>query len=100
MDRGQYELGRAQAQNLRFKLTDLVDSQDSAGQALIDHALSIENDFESDKNPRSIEDNVKRLMSTLDSLTNIATIIDSRHASSLFEEYQKLQMSIRQFENY
>lgn len=102
MNPSQYARARNQAEDLEYKLKDLLDDKNnSSAQALLSGAKAILEDFESQKNPRSIEDKVRRIIDQLESLSRQKQeVIDYRHADLIQNGYARMRQDLRNFDNY
>jgi len=101
MDPKQYQKAQMQSQVLENKIKDWIDDRSHPiGRRLLDEARAIEDDFQTKQNPRSIEGRIKQFLVTFDELKRYETIIDAQHARWLYDQYEHLQLSLRQFENY
>jgi hypothetical protein len=102
MSKQQYEQGRNRAIELEHRISDYLDTQDhEISRKLIEEARRIENDFQSQNNPRSIEDRIKRFLHSFEELKRFETpVMDAQHARWLHDQYEHLQMSLRKFDNY
>ena len=98
----QYEIFLKQCQNLEFKVRDLIDdANQSLGQALVSETKRLVDEVETEKNPRSLEAQVKNIQNVLDRIKDQDdSIMDYRHVSFLHESYEQLKLSLRKFDNY
>lgn len=102
MNKGQYDQGRAHARQLQDKIVGFLDDRNHPiAQKLIRESEAIEDDFQTNRNPRSIEDHIKRFIHVFEELKRFETpIMDAQHARYLHDQYEHLQMSLRKFDNY
>lgn len=98
----QYDEGQRRARDLEHKIKDYLDDPSNpVAQRLINESRKIEDDFQTRRNPRSIEDHIRQVVHIFDELRRFETpIMDAQHARWLHDQYEHLQMSLRKFENY
>lgn len=102
MNNEQYKEALKHAENLEHKLKDLIDNkQHSISQSLLSEAKRLVDELENKKNPRSLEDRVKSIMTLLHHADQEGeAVMDHRHSQSLHHEYEHFMMSLRKFDNY
>lgn len=102
MNPSQYQTGRNCAQQLEYKIRDWLDDKaHPIGARLIDGSRKIEDDFQTQRNPRSIEANIKSFLSILEDLQRFETpVMDAQHARWLHDQYENLMHDLRKFDNY
>ncbi len=100
MNRTQYDSLRKHVTSLEHKLNDAIDDHAHADARNFKDALrAIEDALQTHKNPRSIEDLVKRLGETFKRYSNFD--IMSQNELNFFEDNMKnIQSDLRQFDNY
>lgn len=91
-----------QAERLYFRFKDKVDQPDAPEmQALLREIREVAEDIESDKQPRSIEDRIKHVMSQLESLKHSGgTMMDASDADELQDGYEDIRNDLRELPNY
>lgn len=102
MNKQQYEQGQRKAKELENRISDCLDDRaHPLSRRVIEESRRIEDDFQTHRNPRSIEDRIKQFLHVFEELRRFETpIMDSQDARWLHDQYEHLQMSLRKFENY
>jgi hypothetical protein len=102
VNENQYKEALKTAQNLEYKIKDLIDDkQHSISQSLFSESKRLVDELENKKNPRSLEDQIKGIITLLHHADQEGeTVMDHRHADMLHHEYEHFMMSLRKFDNY
>ena len=98
----QYKTARQQAVNLQYKFRDSLDDKSQPMARTLESEIQrIVDDFEVKKNPRSIDDRIKQLQRQLrDVDRGDPPVMDNRHAEHLYDSFEDLRLSLRDFDNY
>jgi hypothetical protein len=81
--------------DLQRKWRDHLDDPNNSGARQVDSAIQrLEDDIQTNKNPRSIEDQVKRLLQQLNSLEN-TSVMDNSHLNDLQRSFESMRDSLR-----
>lgn len=98
----EYEQLFRDCQNLEFKVRDLLDDRSNPiGQQLISQTKDLTSDIRAQKNPRSVEDRVKRIINTFDSAQEHGdSIMDYNHMAFFVQSYERVIEKLRKFSNY
>ncbi len=95
-----YQRLHQQADRLYHRLKDVVDNH-AAGDVVAADARNVAEDFEMNKQPRSIEDRVKRVTESLKQLERgDGQTIDFNNLEELVDNYEELREEIRELDNY
>lgn len=98
----QYHEVHELAERLHDKIGDLLDDKSHHyAKHLLHEAHQLTQLIKLQKKPRSIEDLVKSIVGTLESIRRDGdTIMDFRHTDMFISEYRTIQMELRKFPNY
>jgi hypothetical protein len=98
----EYKHARQHAEQLHRRFSDLLDDRNNPNAAsLLRDTRQLEELFEQNKTPRTIEDFVKRIIHSLEHMRSEGDqAMDFRHIDSFIKEYEHFQMSLRRFSNY
>lgn len=95
----EYQNLRGQADKIWFDFNDKVDDKSAAG-GLEREIRGVVDDFEQQKNPRSIEDRVKRVIDQLEDMRSGGTVMDAGDADDLVDKFEELRQDLRRLPNY
>ena len=95
----EYKQLRGFADKIFYRFNDVLDDRNAAG-GLAGEVRNVVEDFEQQKNPRSIEDRIKRLIDQLKAARSSGQIMDSGDADDLIDRYEELRQRIRELSNY
>lgn len=95
----EYKQLRSIADKIYYRFNDVLDDSGAAG-SLAGEVRNIVEDFEQQKNPRSIEDRIKRVIEHLKDIRSDGAVMDSRDADDLIDRYEDLRQDIRGLSNY
>lgn len=98
----QYKHLYQEVRNLKHKLQDLIDDHShELARALKNEVQRLEDEMESSKKPRSLEDRIKSIQQHLDRAKNDQQgVMDVRHVNMLDDKFDDLRMGLRRLPNY
>jgi hypothetical protein len=90
------------ADSLRHRFRDVVDNgNDAEAQVLYRGLDNLAEDFEKEKNPRSLEQMAKRLAEEFKHANSHPTeFMDPRHLNEFKEQLEEIAHAVRKFSNY
>ncbi len=102
MNKDQYDRAYKEAESLYNKAKDLIDdSNHPLGREVLQSGHQLFQDIKAQKNPRTLEDNVKRLIKKYEAIHDHGDqIMDFQHSRLLIDSYQDMVMGFRKFDNY
>jgi hypothetical protein len=88
--------------DLEYRIQDILDKPTHPlAVKLRTEAKRLEDEFEMDKKPRSLEDRIKSIIHILEEMEhNGEHIMDIEHAQELHHAYEHMQMDMRRLPNY
>jgi uncharacterized coiled-coil DUF342 family protein len=96
-----YKALQKQADKLRYRMQDMVDSADEAGRKLMHESREVMEDIESNKPPRSIEARIRQLQQHLENCKAKPTAsISPRDADTMVDDYEDLRRDVRAHPKY
>ncbi len=97
-----YKSIHRQADKLHHKCKDLIDDQSNPLARLLEReTMEVREDIEQNKEPRSVEDRIKRLQRELERAKDQETgAISPQDADHLFDEYEQMRGDLRGLSNY
>ncbi len=98
----QYKAAREQAVRMQHKFRDMLDDKSQPVARTLENEIQrIVDEFEMNKNPRSIEERIKQLQRMLKDVDRgTPPVMDNRDADFLHDNFEHLRMSLRKFDNY
>jgi hypothetical protein len=98
----EYKEARQHAEHLMHRVQDLINNPSHPlGSELLHETHQLVEDFEMNKNPRSIEDRIKLIGHTLEHIRHEGDkVMDFNHVDTFRRDYEHLQMELRKFSNY
>ena len=102
MNKDQYDRAYREAEQLYNKVKDLIDdAEHHLGREVLQSGHRLFQDIKSQKNPRTLEDSVKRLIKTFEAIHDHGDeIMDFHHSRQFIDGYQNMVMGFRKFDNY
>lgn len=90
------------AERVHDKINDLLDDKGHHfAKHLLHQAHQLTQLIRMNKRPRSIEDHIKSIIVTLESIRKTGDhIMDYHHTDMFISDYQKMQMALRKLDNY
>jgi hypothetical protein len=95
----EYKDLRIKADKIFYRCNDVLDDKGAAG-SLTGEVRNVVEDFEQGKNPRSIEDRIKRIIEQLKDIRSQGQIMDTGDADDLIDRYEELREELRGMSNY
>lgn len=95
-----YKRLRQTAERIMYRFRDVTDDH-AAARSIESDVRNVVEDFEMNKEPRSIDDRVKRIMAALEKLNDgDGQTIDHNDINELIDQYEELREDLRDLDNY
>lgn len=90
---------RQQVIQMQRKINDLMDAPtDPAARSLTREVQGLEDDLQMSKNPRTIEDRVKRIIQLLKGDARSSRVMNYEHLAMLEQWFENLRVSLRKMQ--
>jgi alpha/beta superfamily hydrolase len=98
----EYQPLHEQVRNLQFQIKDSIGDHNHPSAQLLHHEMEhLENELESGKNPRDIENRIKTIQHTLlEARSQPNSYMNINHADHFYRTYEDMRRSVRQFHDY